>query len=195
MFLHWRKKVRWDRRAQQWAEVMKVASFTYCLHLYWINKRRHCGLNAAITIAPPEAVTTPDFKVDILDSTWESDTSEGNGYASRGRSPYMESPGLHQPALVVPEQPLSIRTPQRQIRSPLLIPTFLERPLTPLLCNLAPRLHHSASYLLDICPQKNVHFYSLPTLDYGVNCSSEKPFVPDLQLPLTEGGSFRGEDY
>ncbi|MBZ3872708.1 Testis-expressed sequence 38 protein [Sciurus carolinensis] len=193
VFLHWRKKVRRERRAQQWAQVMKAASFPYCPHLYWINKRRRCGLNAAITIAPPEAATNPEFKVDIPDSTWGSDASEGDGYASRGRSPYTESPGLHQPALVVPERPLSIPTPQRRIRSPLPIPTFRERPVTPPLRNPAPRLHHSASYLLS-CPQRNVHFCSLPTLDCGVNCSSEKPFAPDPQLPLTEGGSFRGED-
>ncbi|XP_047421198.1 testis-expressed protein 38-like [Sciurus carolinensis] len=129
VFLHWRKKVRRERRAQQWAQVMKAASFPYCPHLYWINKRRHCGLNAAITITPPEAATNPEFKVDIPDSTWGSDTSEGDGYASRGRSPYTESPGLHQPALVVPERPLSIPMPQRQIRSPLPIPTFGRDPL------------------------------------------------------------------
>ncbi|XP_047418772.1 testis-expressed protein 38-like [Sciurus carolinensis] len=194
MFLHWRKKVRREQHAQQWVEVMKAANFTYSPHLYWINKRRHCGLNAAITITPPEAVTNPEFKVDIPDSTWESDTSEGDGYASRGSSSPPQSPVLRQPALVVPERPLSIRTPQRRIRSPLPIPTFRERPVTPPLRNPAPRLHHSASYLLEVCPQRNVHFYSLPTLDYVVNCSSEKPFAPDPQLPLTEGGSFRGED-
>uniref|UniRef100_A0A8D2AML2 Uncharacterized protein n=1 Tax=Sciurus vulgaris TaxID=55149 RepID=A0A8D2AML2_SCIVU len=174
---------------------MKAASFTYCPHLYWMNKRRHCGLNAAISIAPPEAVTNPDFKVEILDSTWESDTSEGEGYASRGSSPNAESPVLHQPALVVPEQPLSIQMPQRQVRSPLPIPTFLKRPITPPRRNLAPRLNHSASYPVDICPQRNMHFYSLPTLDYGENCFDEKSSASHLQLPLTEGGSFRDKDY
>ncbi|XP_047415955.1 testis-expressed protein 38-like [Sciurus carolinensis] len=126
VFLHWRKKVRRERRAQQWAEVMKAASFTYCPHLYWMNKKQLCGLNAAISIAPPKAVTNSDFKVETLDSMCESDTSEGEGYASKGSSSPAESPVLHQTALVVPEQPLSIRMPQRWVRSPLPIPTFQE---------------------------------------------------------------------
>lgn len=165
LYLHWRKNLRREERARQWVEVMKAATFTYSPLLYWINKRRLYGMNAAISIGPPQTVPQTDIEVEIPDSLWESDTPKGRCYAVRGSSPNAEASVPRQAPLVVSEQPLSTWMPQHQTRSPFPI-IFEEIPSAPPLrvMNLPPLLDHSASYPNLNCPERLVHFYSLPSL-------------------------------
>ncbi|KAG3259974.1 hypothetical protein H1C71_029676 [Ictidomys tridecemlineatus] len=73
MFLHWRKKLQREERAQQWMEVMKSATFTYSPFLYWVNKQRRYGMTAAIKTGPPRAVANDEIKVHISDIMWEQE--------------------------------------------------------------------------------------------------------------------------
>ncbi|MBZ3877296.1 Testis-expressed sequence 38 protein [Sciurus carolinensis] len=89
---------------------------------------------------------------------------EGRVYGLRGSSSRAETPVAMQAALVVSRQPLSNQMPQHQSRSPFLIPIFQEIPYVPPLHKIPPMLERSASYPLDIDPERNVHYHSLPTL-------------------------------
>uniref|UniRef100_A0A8C0VZM9 Testis-expressed sequence 38 protein n=2 Tax=Castor canadensis TaxID=51338 RepID=A0A8C0VZM9_CASCN len=180
LFLHWKKNLRREERAQQWVEVMRAATFTYSPLLYWINKRRHYGMNTAINTGPPPAATKTETEVQNPDPLWEVDIPEGRGYAVQDSSARGEAPGPLQPALVVPQQPLSSSMPQPHTSSPLPIPIFQEVPFALSLCNLPPILNHSASYPLASCSERDVHFHSLPTLAHGVNCFNTKPFASEL---------------
>ncbi|MBZ3886184.1 Testis-expressed sequence 38 protein [Sciurus carolinensis] len=163
-FLHWRKKLQRERRAQHWVEVMRASTFTYSPHLYWLNTQRRHGINAAVNIGPSPAVTNTEMKVQIPACLWETDTSEGRGYGHRGSNPRAETLVAMEAALVVSQQPVSNWMTQRQTRSPFLIPIFQEIPFAPPLHKMPPMLECSASYPLDIYPQRNVHYHSLPTL-------------------------------
>uniref|UniRef100_A0A8C5NX48 Testis expressed 38 n=2 Tax=Jaculus jaculus TaxID=51337 RepID=A0A8C5NX48_JACJA len=180
LFLHWKKNLQREERAQQWVEVMRAATFTYSPLLYWINKQRLFGMNAAINTGPPPVVTKTETEGQNLDPVWELDVPEGRSYAVQDTSPRVEAPGPLQPALVVSQQPLSPPMPQPQIKSPLPVPVFQEVPFAASLCNLPPMLNHSVSYPLANCPQRNVHFPSLPTPAYGVNRFNAKPFASEL---------------
>ncbi|MBZ3870814.1 Testis-expressed sequence 38 protein [Sciurus carolinensis] len=164
IFLHWRKKLPQEKRAQRWVEMMNASTFIYSPHLYWINIQRCHGINAAIKIGPPTALTNSEMKGHIPDCLWESDTPEARGYGLRGSIPTAETPDAMQATLVVSGQPLSNRMPQRQTTSPFPIPIFQEIPFAPPLHRMPPMLEHTVSYLLDIYPQRNVHYHSLPTL-------------------------------
>uniref|UniRef100_A0A287CV51 Testis expressed 38 n=1 Tax=Ictidomys tridecemlineatus TaxID=43179 RepID=A0A287CV51_ICTTR len=133
--------------------------------LYWINKRCQYGMSAAINTGPPWAVTSARL---LLDHE-----------PLRAFSPKAEASDPLQPALVVPQQPLSNWMPQHRTRSPFPI-MFQEIPFAPPLHNQPPMLNHSACYSFAICIKSNVHFYSLPTLTHGVNCFNAKPFASEL---------------
>ncbi|XP_047418114.1 testis-expressed protein 38-like [Sciurus carolinensis] len=160
-FLHWRKKLQRERRAQHWVEVMRASSFTYSPHLYCLNTQRHHGINAALNIGPSPAVTNMKMKVQIPYCLWETDTSEGRGYGCRGSNPRAETPVAME---VFSWQPVSNWMPQRQTRSPFPIPIFEEIPFAPPLHKMPPMLERTVSYPLDIYPKRNVHYHSLPTL-------------------------------
>ncbi|XP_047393510.1 testis-expressed protein 38-like [Sciurus carolinensis] len=164
IFIHWRKKLQWDKCAQQWMEVMNGSTFIYNSLLYWINMQRRHGINAAIKIGPPTAVTNTEMKDHIPDCLWESDTPETRDFSLRGSIPRAETPVAMQAALVVSGQPTSNQMPQHQTRSPFPIPIFQEIPFAPSLHKMPPMLEHTVSYLLDIYPERNVHYHSLPTL-------------------------------
>uniref|UniRef100_A0A8C6FRR4 Testis expressed 38 n=1 Tax=Moschus moschiferus TaxID=68415 RepID=A0A8C6FRR4_MOSMO len=173
LFLHWRKNVRREERAQEWVEVMRAATFTYSPLLYWINKRRHYGMNAAINTGPPPAATKTATDAQNSDRPWELDVPESRSYAAQDSSLKVEAPGPLQPAVqLVPQQP--------QASSPLPIPIFQEVPFALSLCNLPPMLNHSVSYPLATYPQRNVHFSSLPTMAQGGHCLNAKPFASEL---------------
>ncbi|XP_047418115.1 testis-expressed protein 38-like [Sciurus carolinensis] len=161
-FLHWRKKLRQERRAQHWVEVMRVSSFTYSPHLYWLNTQRRHGIDAVINIDPSPAITNMEMKVQIPDCLWETDTPEDRGYGHKGSNPRAETPVAMEAALVVSWQLLPNKMTQRQTRSPFPIPIFQEILFAPPLHKMPPMLERSASYPMDIYPQRNVH--SLPTL-------------------------------
>ena len=111
-FLHWRKKLRRERRAQHWVEVMRASTFTYSPHLYWLNTQRHYGINADINIGPSPAVNNMEMKLQTPDCLWETDTPEGRVYGLRGSSPRAVTPVAMQAALVVSQQLLSNQLPQ-----------------------------------------------------------------------------------
>ncbi|XP_045401449.1 testis-expressed protein 38 [Lemur catta] len=183
LLLHWRKNLRREERAQQWVEVMKVATFTYSPLLYWINKRRHYGMNAAINTGPPPAVTKTETEVQNPDPWWELDIPEGRSYAVQDSNPKAEAPVALQPARQLPPQeplpsPMSMLQPQAS--SPLPIPIFREAPFPLSLCNLPPMLNHSVSYPLATSSERNVHFHSLPTLAHGDHRFNAKPFASEL---------------
>ncbi|CAH6790688.1 testis-expressed protein 38 [Phodopus roborovskii] len=178
IFLHWKKNLQREEHAQQWVEVMRAAMFTYSPLLYWINKRRHHGLNAAINTGPPPALTKTEDQ--NPDSLWELDISEGGNYAVQDSSPRGEASGPLHHVLVGPKQPLSSTMPQPRTDSPHPLPIFEEVPFALSLCNLPPMLSHSVSYPLANCPEKNVHFCSLPILAHGTNCLNAKPFASEL---------------
>ncbi|XP_062049305.1 testis-expressed protein 38 isoform X1 [Lepus europaeus] len=180
LFLHWRKNLRREQRAQQWVEVMQAATFTYSPLLYWINKRRHYGMNAAINTGPPPAIGNPETAVQNPDPLWEANVPEGRGHAVQAGAPRVEVPAPLQPALVVPQQPLPSPMPRPQASSPLPIPTFQEVPFALSLCNLPPVVNHSVSYPLASCRKINGRFHSLPTLAHGDHCFSAKPFASEL---------------
>uniref|UniRef100_A0A8C3WJ51 Testis expressed 38 n=1 Tax=Catagonus wagneri TaxID=51154 RepID=A0A8C3WJ51_9CETA len=172
LFLHWRKNLWREERAQEWVEVMRAATFTYSPLLYWINKRRHYGMNAAINMGPPAATKT-ETDAQNSDHPWELDVPESRSCDAQDSSPKVGAPISLQPAVqqLVPQQP--------QAGSPLPI-VFEEAPFALSLCNLPPMLNHSVSYPLATCPQRNVHFHSLPTLAQGGHCLSAKPFASEL---------------
>ncbi|XP_077608338.1 testis-expressed protein 38 isoform X1 [Crocuta crocuta] len=181
LFLHWRKKLRREERAHEWVEVMRAATFTYSPLLYWINKRRHYGMNTAINMGPPPAVTKTKTEVQNLGALWELDIPGHRSSAAQDSSPMEEAPALPQPALqLVPQEPLPSPVLQSRTSSPLPVPIFQEVPFALSLCNLPPMLNHSVSYPLDTCPERNVHFHSLPTMAHGDHCFSAKPFASEL---------------
>uniref|UniRef100_A0A452FAR9 Testis expressed 38 n=1 Tax=Capra hircus TaxID=9925 RepID=A0A452FAR9_CAPHI len=169
LFLHWRKNVRREERAQEWVEVMRAATFTYSPLLYWINKRRHYGMNAAINTGPPPAATKTATDAQNSDRPWELDVPESRSCAAQDSSPKVEAPGPLHPAVQLAPQ-----------HSPLPIPIFQEVPFALSLCNLPPMLNHSVSYPLATCPQRTVHFSSLPTMAQGDHCLNAKPFASEL---------------
>ncbi|KAL1776538.1 testis-expressed sequence 38 protein [Sigmodon hispidus] len=159
---------------------MAAAMFTYSPLLYWINKRRHQGMNAAINTGPPPAVTKMETEVQNPDSLWELGISEGESYVGQAGTTGGEASGPLQHALVVPKQPSSSTVPHPRTDSPPPPPVFQEVPFALSLCNLPPMLNHSVSYPLANCPEKNVHFCSLPILAHGTNCFNGKPFASEL---------------
>ncbi|XP_049735161.1 testis-expressed protein 38 [Elephas maximus indicus] len=181
LFLHWRKNLRREERAQEWVDVMRAATFTYSPLLYWINKRRQYGMNAAINMGPPPAVSKTETEAQNPDPLWELDVPKGSSHAVQDSSPKVGAPVPMQPALqLMPQQPLTTPIPQPQANSPLSIPIFEEVPFALSLCNLPPMLNHSVSYPLAICPERNIHFHSLPTLAHGDHCANAKPFASEL---------------
>lgn len=179
LFLHWRKNLQREQRAQQWVEVMRATAFTYSPLLYWINKRLH-GMNTAINTGPPPAVTKTEPDGQKPDSLWELDISEGRNYVVQVSSLRGEASGPLSQVPEVPKQPPPSTMPQPQTESPLPLPIFQEVPFALSLCHLPPMLNHSVSYPLDNCPEKSDHFYSLPTLAHGTNCLNAKPFALEL---------------
>ncbi|XP_051027911.1 testis-expressed protein 38 [Acomys russatus] len=180
LFLHWRKNLQREERAQQWVEAMRASAFTYSPLLYWVNKRRHLGMNTAINTGPPAAITRTEPDILNPDSLWELGISEGRNYAVQDRSPEGEASGPLHNVPEVPKQPPPSTVPQSQTDSPLPLPIFQEVPFTLSLCHLPPMLNHSVSYPLADGPERNVHFYSFPTLAHGANCFKAKPFASEL---------------
>uniref|UniRef100_A0A9L0TKJ5 Testis expressed 38 n=2 Tax=Equus TaxID=9789 RepID=A0A9L0TKJ5_HORSE len=181
LLLHWRKNLRREERAQEWVEVMRTTAFTYSPLLYWINKRRHYGMNAAINTGPPPAVIKTETEVQNSAPLWELDISESGSYAAQGSSPKVEAPVPLQPELQVgPQQLLPSPMLQPQASSPFPILIFQELPFDFSLCHIPPMLNHSASYPLATCPEGNAYFYSLPTLALGDHCFNAKPFASEL---------------
>ncbi|XP_054427616.1 testis-expressed protein 38 [Pteronotus mesoamericanus] len=179
LFLHWRKNLRREERAQEWVEVMRAAAFTYSPLLYWINKRRLYGMNAAINIASSPTVTKTETEVPSSDPPWELESSESRSYAAQQSSPKLEASVPLQPALqLVPPLPPPAPMPRPQASSPVSI--FQEAPFALSLYDLPPMLNHSVSYPLATCPERNIHFHSLPTLAHGDHCFNAKPFASEL---------------
>ncbi|KAM5322379.1 testis-expressed protein 38 [Glossophaga mutica] len=175
LFLHWRKNLRREERAQEWVEVMRATAFTYSPLLYWINKQRHYGMNAAINMGPSPTET----EVPNSDLPWELDSPESRSYAAQQSSPQVEASVPLQPALqLLPQLPLPAPMPRPQASSPLSI--FQEAPFTLSLCDLPPMRNHSVSYPLATCPERNINFHSLPTLAHGDHCLNAKPFASEL---------------
>ncbi|XP_007130592.1 testis-expressed protein 38 [Physeter macrocephalus] len=175
LFLHWRKNLQREERAQEWMEVMRAATFTYSPLLYWINKRRHYGMNAAINTGPPPDATKTETDTQNSDHPWELDVPESRSYATQDSSPKVEAPSPLQSAVqLIPQQPLPSLVLWPQASSRLPIPFFQEVPFALSLCNLPPMLNHSVSYPLATCPKRNVHFHSLPTLAQGDQCLNAK---------------------
>ncbi|MBZ3876969.1 Testis-expressed sequence 38 protein [Sciurus carolinensis] len=75
-----------------------------------------------------------------------------------------ETPGAMKAALAVSGQPTSNWIPQRHTTSPFPIPIFQEITFAPPLHKMPPMLERTVSYPLDIFPERNVHYHSLPTL-------------------------------
>ncbi|KAG8507652.1 Testis-expressed protein 38 [Galemys pyrenaicus] len=165
-----------EERAQEWVEAMRVTTFTYSPLLYWVNKRRHHGMNAAINMGPPCAITTPEAEVQNADS--ELDVPESRSCAAQDSSAKAEAPVSLQP--VLQHQPQPSVMPQPQASSPVPIPIFQEVPITLSLSHLPPLLNHSVSYPLATCPERKAHFHSLPTLAHGDHCFNAKPFASEL---------------
>ncbi|XP_057357908.1 testis-expressed protein 38 [Manis pentadactyla] len=157
---------------------MRATTFTYSPLLYWINKCRCCGMNAAINTGPTPALNKTEAQVQNSDPLLELDIPESRSYAAQDSSPKVETPVLLQPALqLVPQQPLPSPVPWSQTSSPLPIPIFQEVPFAISPCNVPPMLSHSVSYPLATCPERNIHFHSLPTLALGDHCCYAKPFA------------------
>lgn len=164
ILIHWRKKLRREKRARQWVEVMNASTFIYSPLLYWINMQKRHGIDATIQIGPPTAVTISEMKDHIPHCLWESTTPEARGYGLRGSMRRAETPGAMKAALAVSGQPASNRIPQRHTTPPFPIPIFQEIPFAPPLHKMPPMLERTVSYPLDIFPERNVHYHSLPTL-------------------------------
>ncbi|MBZ3881885.1 Testis-expressed sequence 38 protein [Sciurus carolinensis] len=143
---------------------MNASTFIYTPLLYWINTQKRHGINAAIQMGPPTAVTISEMKYHIPECLWESDNPEVRVYGLRSSIHRAETPVATQAALVVSEQPVSNQMPQHQTRSPFLIPIFQEIPFAPPLHKIPLMLEHTVSYPLEIYPERNVHYHSLPTL-------------------------------
>ncbi|KAF6111842.1 testis expressed 38 [Phyllostomus discolor] len=179
LFLHWRKNLRREERAQEWVEVMRTTAFTYSPLLYWINKQRHYGMNAAINMGPSPTVTKTETEVPNSDPLCESDSPESRNYAAQQSSPQVEASVPLQPALqLLPQLPLPAPMPRPQASTPLSI--FQEAPFTLSLCDLPPMRNHSVSYPLATCPERNINFHSLPTLAHGDHRFNAKPFASEL---------------
>ncbi|XP_004639287.1 testis-expressed protein 38 [Octodon degus] len=179
IFLHWKKNMWREARAQQWVEVMRTTRLTYSPLLYWINKRRRYGMNAAINTGPLPAVAKPETEVQNPGPSCELVIPEGTNYPVQQSSPKMESPDPLQPTLVA-QQPVSSLLLQPQSRSPVPTLIFQEAPCAPTLCSLPPILSHAVSYPLAKHPEKNVHFHSLPTLAPGEKSFNAKPFAAEV---------------
>ncbi|MBZ3881687.1 Testis-expressed sequence 38 protein [Sciurus carolinensis] len=151
-------------RAQQWVEVMNASTFIYKPLLSWINTQKRHGINAAIQMGPPTAVTISEMKDHIPHCLRESDTPESRGYSLRGSMRRAETPGAMKAALAVSGQPVSNQIPQRHTTPSFPIPIFQEIPFAPPLHKMPPMLEHTVSYLLDIYPERNIHYLSLTTL-------------------------------
>ncbi|MBZ3879260.1 Testis-expressed sequence 38 protein [Sciurus carolinensis] len=145
IFIHWRKKLRWEGRAQQWVEVMNAFTFIYSPLLYWINMQKCHGINATIQMGPPTAVTISEMKDHIPDCLGESHTPETGGYGLRGSMRRAETPRAMKAALPVSGQPVSNRIPQRHTTPPFPIPIFQEIPFAPPLHKMPPILEHTVS--------------------------------------------------
>ncbi|XP_047393533.1 testis-expressed protein 38-like [Sciurus carolinensis] len=143
---------------------MNASTFIYSPLLYWINMQKHHGINSAIQIDPPTAVTFSEMKDHTPDCLWDSDTPEVRDYGLRGSMCRAETPVAMQAALVVSGQPASNQMPQHQTTSPFPILIFQEIPFSPPLHKMPPMLEHTVSYPLDIYPERNVYYHSLPTL-------------------------------
>ncbi|XP_007944889.1 testis-expressed protein 38 [Orycteropus afer afer] len=181
LFLHWRKNLRREERAQEWVDVMRTATFTYSPLLYWINKRRQYGMNAAINMGPPPAITKAETEAQNPDLLWELDVPEDGNHAVEDSSPKAEAPVALQPALqLMPQQPLPTTMLQPQASSPLPSPIFEEVSFGLSLCNLPPMLNHSVSYPLAVCPERSTHFHSLPTMAHGDQHTNARPFTSEL---------------
>ncbi|MBZ3880885.1 Testis-expressed sequence 38 protein [Sciurus carolinensis] len=126
-------------------------------------QKRH-SINATIQTGPPTAVTISEMKDHIPHCLWESDTPEARAYGLRGSMHRVETPGDMKAALAVSGQSMSNRMAQRHTTSPFPIPIFQEIPFAPPLQNMRPMLEHTVSYPLDIYPERNIHYHSLPTL-------------------------------
>nr|KAF6508557.1 testis expressed 38 [Rousettus aegyptiacus] len=151
------------------------------LFLYWINKRRYYGMNTAINTGPPPSVIKTETEVQNSDPLGELDNTESRSHAAQESSPNMEATVLLQPALqLVPQQSLPSPVLRPQASSPLPSPIFQEVPFALSLCNLPPVLNHSVSCPLTTCPERNTHFYSLPTLAHGDHCFNAKRFASEL---------------
>ncbi|MBZ3877608.1 Testis-expressed sequence 38 protein [Sciurus carolinensis] len=137
-----------------------------CWHplLYWINMQKLHSIKATIQIGPPTAVTISEMKDHIPHCLWESTTPEARGYGLRGSMRRAEIPGDMKSALAVSGQPTSNRMPQRHTTSPFPIPILQEIPFAPPLHKMSPMLEHTVSYPLDIYPERNIHYHSLPNL-------------------------------
>ncbi|XP_075395833.1 testis-expressed protein 38 [Tenrec ecaudatus] len=159
---------------------MRTATFTYSPLLYWINKRRKYGMNAAINMGPPPAVTKTETEAPNPDPLWELDVPEGRNHTVQGSSPKVEVPITLKPALQLIHHPLPSPRPQPQASASLPITIFEEVPFASSLCNLPPMVSHSVSYPLAISPEKNNHFHSLPTLARGDHRANAKPIASEL---------------
>ncbi|MBZ3880539.1 Testis-expressed sequence 38 protein [Sciurus carolinensis] len=164
IFIHWRKKLQQERRAQQWLEVTNTSTFIYSPLLYWINMQKRHGINANIQRGPPTVVTIREMKDHIPDCLWDSDIPEARGYGLRGSMRRAETPGAMKASLAFSGQPVSNCMPQRHTTSPFPIPIFQEIPFAPPLHKMPPMLEHTVSYPLDIYPERRIHYLSLPTL-------------------------------
>ncbi|XP_077927906.1 testis-expressed protein 38 [Halichoerus grypus] len=133
-------------------------------------------MNTAINTGPPPAVTKTKTEVQNADPLWDLDIPAGRNSAAQDSSPKVEAPALLRPPL----QPLPLPMLQSHTSSPVPVPIFQEVPFALSLCNLPPMLNHSVSYPLDTCPERNVHFHSLPTMAHGDRCFSAKPFASEL---------------
>ncbi|XP_077005881.1 testis-expressed protein 38 isoform X2 [Tamandua tetradactyla] len=179
LFLHWRKNLRREEQAQEWVKAMRSATFTYSPLLYWINKRRHYGMNTAINTGPPPAATKTEPEVQNPDPLWELEIPEDRSHAAQDSGPKVEAPVL-QPALqLVQQQPQPTPMLKPQASSPRPVPIF-QVPFASSLCNLPPMLNHSVSYPMATCPERNIHFHSLPTMAHGDHCLNAKPFASEL---------------
>ncbi|CAO2588567.1 Testis-expressed protein 38 [Lemmus lemmus] len=159
---------------------MRAAMFPYSPLLYWINKRRHHGMDTAINTGPPFAGIKTETEVQNSDSLWELDISEGGNCIVQDSSPRGEASGPLEHALVVPKQPQPSTMPQPWTDSSIPLPIFQEVPFALSLHNLPPMLNHSVSYPLANCPEKKVRFHSLPILAHETNCFNAKPFASEL---------------
>ncbi|XP_045715622.1 testis-expressed protein 38 isoform X2 [Phyllostomus hastatus] len=158
---------------------MRTTAFTYSPLLYWINKQRHYGMNAAINMGPSPTVTKTETEGPNSDPLCESDSPESRNYAAQQSSLQVEASVPLQPALqLLPQLPLPAPMPQPQASTPLSI--FQEAPFALSLCDLPPMRNHSVSYPLATCPERNINFHSLPTLAHGDHRFNAKPFASEL---------------
>lgn len=164
IFIHWRKKLWRERRAQQWVEVVNASTFIYSPLLYWINMQKRHGIKATIQIGPPTAVAIREMKDHTHECLCETDTPEARAYGLRGSMCRAETNGAMKAALAVSGHPATNLMPQRHTTPPFPIPIFQEIPFAPPLHKMPPMMERTVSCPLDIYPRMNVHYNSLPTL-------------------------------